>query len=186
MRRCQEHRADSAQSRQIIGAGAIFVDVEGRGAQAGAGQHVPVEVEAVRLDGHRPYPPRPECLRHKHQTVVETGADDDPPRLGVHPASPRQIVREDGAQLDPAEGVAVAEGVVRRRGQCAAGRGQPLRAGKLREVRRARQQAVTRDGAGSASFGERRARRVRGSARRATRVPEPCWAVSQPSAISSA
>ena len=58
------------------------------------------------------------------------------------PAGPRQIVREDGAQFYPAEGVAVAEGVVRRRGQSAAGRGEPLRAGKLREVRRARQQAV--------------------------------------------
>ena len=142
MRRCHQHRADSTQSRQIVGARATFVDVEGRGAQAGAGQQVAIEVEAVRLDGDRPYPPRSECLRHQHQTVVETGADDDPFRRGVHPAGPRQIVREHGAQLYPAEGVAVAEGVVRRRGQRAAGRGEPLRAGKLREVRPARQQAV--------------------------------------------
>ncbi len=106
------------------------------------GQQVAIDVEAVRLDGHRPYPPRPERLRHQRQAVVETGADDDPLRLGVHPAGPRQIVREGGAQFHPAEGVAVAEGVVRRRGQSAAGRGEPLRAGKLREVRRARQQAV--------------------------------------------
>ena len=135
VRRCHQYRADSVQSRQIVSARATFVDVEGRDTQAGARQQVAIDVEAIRLDGHRPYPPRPECLRHQHQTVVETGADDDPLRLGVHPAGPRQIVREDGAQFYPAEGVAVAEGVVRRRGQGASGRGEPLRAGKLREVR---------------------------------------------------
>ena len=59
--------------------------------------------------------PRREWLRRQHQTVVETRADDDPLRLGVHPARPRQIVRKDSAQLYPTQRIAVAEGVVRRR-----------------------------------------------------------------------
>jgi hypothetical protein len=122
-----------------------------------------VNVEAVRLDGHRPHPPRPQCLRHQHQAVVETGADDDPFRVRVHAAGPRQIVRDDGAQFYPAEGVAAAEGIVRRRGQCAAGGGEPLRPGERREVRRTRHQAVRgtapgrpgtgRGGRGPARFG---------------------------------
>ncbi len=161
MSRCHQHRANFVESRQIVGARATFVDVDGWGAQAGAGQQVTIDIETVRLDGYCPYPPRPQCLRRQHQTVVETGANDDPLRLGVHAAGPRQIVREDGAQLEPAEGVSVAEGVMRRRGQSASGRGEPLRPGKLRQVRRARQQSVrgtTRGRPRSGSGGRGRAR----------------------------
>jgi hypothetical protein len=135
MRRCQQHRADSAQLRQIVGARTIFVDVEGRGAQAGAGQQVAIDVEAVRLDGHRPYPPCLQCLRRQHQALVETRADDNPLGLGVHTAGTREVVREDRAQLHPTGRIAVPEGVVRRCDQGASGRREPLRAGKLREVR---------------------------------------------------
>lgn len=78
---------------------------------------------------------RLERLRHQREPVVEAGADDDPLRLGVHPAGTRQIVREGGAQPDLAERVAVAEGVMWCRGQGAAGSGEPLRAGEVREIR---------------------------------------------------
>jgi hypothetical protein len=132
MSRGQQHRADSSQSRQFVDARAVLVDVERRDAQAGAGQHVAKDVEPVRLDGHRSHPPRPERLRHQRQTVAEAGADDDALRLSVHTAGPGQIAGERGAQLDPAEGAAKAEGLVRRRGQSAAGRGEPLRPGKRR------------------------------------------------------
>src|SRR5258708_215427 len=75
-------------------------------------------------------------------TVVASEANDARLRLGVNAAGPGEIVREDGAQLEPTEGGSVAEGVMRRRGQSASGRGEPLRPGKLRQVGRAWQQSV--------------------------------------------
>jgi len=104
VRRCHQHGADSAHARQIVGAGAPSVHRQGQGVQAGAGQQVPVDLQAVRLDGDRPHPPGGEHLRRQHQTVVETGADDDPPGVRVHASGPGQVVRDRGTQLHPAEG----------------------------------------------------------------------------------
>src|SRR5258708_37023407 len=57
MSRGHQHRANFVQSRQIVGARATFVDVDGWGAQAGAGQQGTIDIETVRLDGYCPYPP---------------------------------------------------------------------------------------------------------------------------------
>ena len=148
MSRRQQHGADAVHPGQVLDPRAALVDVERRDAQPGVGQQIAVDVQAVRLDRHRPHPPRLQRPGHQQQTMAEPGADHDPLRFGVHPAGPGQIARQRGAQLQPAQGVTDPEGLVRCRQQGAAGRRKPLRAGELREVGRARQQAVGRAAAG--------------------------------------
>ena len=55
-------------------------------------------------------PRAPQHRAQQRQPVDEPGADDDALRVRVHPAGPRQVVGQRGAQLDAAARVAVAEG----------------------------------------------------------------------------
>lgn len=158
VRRRQQHRTFAPQR---TGLRAECVQRESGGAQPRVGEQVPVQVQPVRLDRHLPHPSPPQHLPHQHQTVCEPRADDDPVRVGVHPAGPCQIVGQHGPQLGPPTRVPVSERFVGSGGQRLPCGPEPLGAREGREVGRAGQQAVRGAPRLRRPYGDGRGRRTR-------------------------
>ncbi len=115
-----------ACARQVPGVRAQFVEGERSRAQTGRRQQLPVEIQAVRLDGDRPDPARTQYRAEDLQAVHEARAYEDAVGVGAHTARSGEVLRERGAQFDAASRVAVAEGLVGRRRQGATGGLEPL------------------------------------------------------------
>ncbi|GAA3049041.1 hypothetical protein GCM10020000_31870 [Streptomyces olivoverticillatus] len=180
----EQHALDGLEPLQLPDVRAEPVDGQRHRAQAGPFDGVAVVPEAVRLHAQLAHAAPPQGPAQQCEALDEARAHHDPPRVGAHPAGAGEVVGEGLPQLGAASPVAVAERLVRGRGQGAAGGGEPAGAREGGDVAGAGAQVVGGTG-GIRGGGAGRGAGGRGAARRATRVPEPWRAVSQPSATSS-
>ncbi|KJY42677.1 hypothetical protein VR41_06670, partial [Streptomyces sp. NRRL B-1568] len=123
--RGEQHALDGPPPLQLPDVRAEPVDGQRHRAQAGPFDGVAVVPEAVRLHAQLAHAAPPQGPAQQCEALDEARAHHDPPGVGAHPAGAGEVVGEGLPQLGAASPVAVAERLVRGRGQGAAGGGEP-------------------------------------------------------------